>query len=333
MKDTWHETLPVLDKFSQVADPAEYAALPDDWIIGISDVVNSTAAIAAGRYKAVNLAGAGTISAVSNSLNGDLHLFTFGGDGARFVVSSAQIQCTANALSRAAIWAERDLGLDLRVGSISVAEVRAAGFDVRAAFWQASNHVRYAMFTGSGLEWAETQLKSGSIYLNPTSNGEEPNLTGLSCQWGSVPTQQGTILSLIVKPSSGGSQANFARIVSRTIALLEETSSLSPVPRKGPDVRWPSSSITLQSRIAHENRPIWLRRFHVLATAALSWRIFKLGLRVGRFDPARYRKEIALNTDFRKFDDALMMTVDCSTYVVESLRAILDEASAAGTIR
>ena len=256
MKDTWHKTLPVLDQFSQVADPAEFATLPDDWFIGISDVVDSTAAIAAGRYKSVNLAGAGTISAVSNALKGDLHLFTFGGDGAHFVVSSAQIQCTEDALSRAAKWAERDLGLCLRVGTISVSEVRAAGFDVRTAFWQASNHVRYAMFTGGGLEWAETQLKSGSICLNPASNGEEPNLTGLSCQWGSVQTQQGNILSLIVKPSSGGSQAKFARTVSRAIALLEETSSLNPVPRNGPDVRWPSSSIALQSRVAHEKRPV-----------------------------------------------------------------------------
>jgi hypothetical protein len=86
MTDHWHETLPVLDDFSQIIDPSQYVPLPGDWCIGIADVVNSTDAIKAGHYKAVNLAGAGTISAVANELERDLNLFIFGGDGARFAV-------------------------------------------------------------------------------------------------------------------------------------------------------------------------------------------------------------------------------------------------------
>lgn len=31
-----------------------------------------------------------------------------------------------------------------------VAEARASGYDVRVAFWQVSDHLRYAMFTGGG---------------------------------------------------------------------------------------------------------------------------------------------------------------------------------------
>jgi hypothetical protein len=61
-----------------------YAALPDDWYIGVSDVVDSIGAIEAVRYRAVNLAGAASISAVANALGGELPLFVFGGDGARF---------------------------------------------------------------------------------------------------------------------------------------------------------------------------------------------------------------------------------------------------------
>ena len=61
MTANWHETLPVLDDFSQIIDPSQYVPLPGDWCIGLADVVTSTAAIKAGHYKAVNLAGAGTI--------------------------------------------------------------------------------------------------------------------------------------------------------------------------------------------------------------------------------------------------------------------------------
>lgn len=333
MKDRRYSAFPVLEQFQQVAEVSNYVALPDDWQIGVSDVVDSTAAIAAGRYKAVNLAGAGTISAVSNALNGGLRLFIFGGDGARFVVPPDQAQLAGEALSRVAMWARRDLDLDLRVGMVSVADVRAAGFDVRAAFWQASDHVRYAMFTGGGLEWAETQLKAGAIGRQRADPDDEPDLTGLSCQWGAVQPRQGTILSLIVKCAPGASQDRFSQVVAQTVALLEASANLNPVPDNGPNVRWPSGSIGLQSRIAHDNKPLWWRRLVIVASAAFMWVVFKLGIRLAGFEPTRYRREIALNTDFRKFDDALMMTVDCPPELVERLRVLLDAETARGTIR
>lgn len=322
-----------MGSFSEVADPSRYVHLPNDWLIGISDVVGSTAAIEAGRYKAVNLAGVATISALANALDGNLPLFTFGGDGAHFALSSSQAPVAADALSRVSSWAERDLGLRLRVGLMSVADVRAAGSDVCVAFWQASDHVRYAMFTGGGLEWAEAQLKSGAIGLPTTSDDGEPDLTGLSCQWAPIQAKQGSIMSLIVKRARDTSQARFAETTSGVIAILEATHSLNPVPAKGPNVRWPSGAIALQSRIAHNGRPIWWRRLSVLTTAALAWSIFKLGHRVGRFDPERYRREIATNTDFRKFDDGLMMTIDCSHETVARLRDLLDEAASEGVLR
>ncbi|NKF33229.1 DUF3095 domain-containing protein, partial [Pseudomonas sp. BGM005] len=41
------------DEFSLVLDPDAYEPLPDDWLIGITDVVSSTAAIRSGRYEDV----------------------------------------------------------------------------------------------------------------------------------------------------------------------------------------------------------------------------------------------------------------------------------------
>ena len=50
-------------------------------------------------------------------------------------------------------------------------------------------------------------------------------------------------------------------------------------------------------------------------------------MKVGRFDAAVYKNDVAQNTDFRKFDDGLKLTVDVS----ESLRLRIEErlASAA----
>ena len=333
MVQSWHERLCVLEEFSQVTDASQYIALSDDWWIGLSDVVNSTAAIEAGRYRAVNLAGAGTISAVSNELNGDLHLFSFGGDGARFAVPATYAQRVSNALPRAAAWVRRDLDLELRVAMIRVADIRAAGFDVKAAFWKASNHIAYAMFMGGGLEWAEGQLKSGAISLAISDTKQEPDLTGLSCQWAPLQAKNGKIVSLIVRPATAEQQAGFALIVSQVIALLDQYSNLNPMPPDGPNVRWPATAIALQSRILRKGRPLWLRRLNVAAIAVFVWLIFKVGIRIAGFDPARYRREMAVNTDFRKFDGALMMTIDCAPDLAQRLSDLLDVAAANGTVK
>jgi hypothetical protein len=333
LREEWLERVPRLSHFAQAADPSAYAPLPDDWYIGVSDVVDSSSAIDAGRYRAVNLAGAGTISAVANALGGALELFAFGGDGARFAVSAADAPTAADALSRIAKWAQRDLNLDLRVGMTSVADAREAGFDARAAFWQASENVRYAMFSGGGMEWAEAQLKNGAIGLPLAAEKDEPDLTGLSCQWGPIQSKQGKIVSLIVKRAPGASEARFREVVSEVVTTLGESASISPVPASGPEVRWPTNAIRLQSRVALKGRPTWLRHLHVLLNTGLIWIVFKLGMNLGRFNADRYRREIAVNTDYRKFDDALMMTVDCSPEVAKRLSAILDAAANEGAVR
>ncbi len=284
MGEGWLKSVPVLDHFAQVADPSRFAPLPDDWVIGISDVVDSTSAIATGRYKAVNLAGAGTISAVANALDGKLCLFVFGGDGARVAVPPEQAPVAADALCRVAKWADRELNLQLRVGITTVAEIRVAGFDARAAFWQASEHVRYAMFTGGGLEWAEAQLKRGDIGLAPSAAADEPDLTGLSCQWGPIRPRHGMILSLIVKQAPNASAERFSEIAARVIAVIEEAADMNPVSMAGPDVRWPAAAMDLQTRVARKGLPRWRRALHVLATATLAWLLFRFGIRIGRFN-------------------------------------------------
>ncbi len=76
--------------FSTLMEPAHYAPLPDDWSVGIADVIQSTKAIEAKRYKAVNMAGAAVIAAVTNALGEREFPFVFGGDGASFAVAPAR---------------------------------------------------------------------------------------------------------------------------------------------------------------------------------------------------------------------------------------------------
>ena len=88
----FYDGVPVFDRFADIADPSRYQPLPDDWVLGLADVVQSTQAIADNRYKAVNMAGAAVIAAVANALGNRDFPFVFGGDGASFAVPPADRQ-------------------------------------------------------------------------------------------------------------------------------------------------------------------------------------------------------------------------------------------------
>ena len=105
--DTFYGRIPVFRGFSSLMDPALYSALPDDWSIGVADIVESTKAIAEARYKAVNMAGASVIAAVANALEGREFPFVFGGDGASFAVSPDDLERTREAMAATAIWSRK----------------------------------------------------------------------------------------------------------------------------------------------------------------------------------------------------------------------------------
>ena len=100
--DIFYESLPILRDFGQVMDPSLFAPLPDGWMVGVADVMQSTKAIAQNRYKAVNMAGAAVIVAITNALGDRDFPFVFGGDGASFAVPPEAAAAARQALAETA---------------------------------------------------------------------------------------------------------------------------------------------------------------------------------------------------------------------------------------
>ena len=96
-------------------------------MLGLSDIVRSTAAIEAGRYKAVNTAAAAVIAAVANALGDEDFPFVFGGDGASIALPPDDAGLGRAALAAAAAWVRDDLDLEMRIAAVPVEAVRAAG--------------------------------------------------------------------------------------------------------------------------------------------------------------------------------------------------------------
>src|ERR1700720_3814258 len=233
--DSFYGSIPVFRGFASLMDPALYSPLPDDWSIGVADIVESTRAIGEARYKAVNMAGAAVIAAVTNALAGREFPFVFGGDGASFAVSPDDLAHARAALAATEAWVRDDLDLAMRVALVPVAAVRAQGLDVRVARFGPSPNLSYAMFSGGGLGWAEAAMKRGEFSVPKASPGTQPDLSGLSCRVEGIPSVRGLILSVLVLPARGAEPAAFRKAIEDIIALVERSpDSGRPVPSRGP---------------------------------------------------------------------------------------------------
>ncbi|UVF18750.1 DUF3095 domain-containing protein [Microvirga terrae] len=326
----FYARLPVFDHFSQLTDPGLYMPVPDDWVLGLSDIVRSTAAIAAGRYKEVNTAAASVIAAVSNTLGTSEFPFVFGGDGASFALPASQSGPAREALAAAAAWVRDVFGFELRIAMVPVAEIRAKGHDVRIARFAASPDVSYAMFSGGGLAYAERRMKDGAFAVPPAPPGTLPDLTGLTCRFDEITPQRGVILSLILLPETAAGPDAFNALVGQVLSLAEGQEAGRPLPANGPALTTPFRGFGIEAKTVSRDGAGLLTLGKLAVRRLISFVVLRFGLKVGRFDPARYRRQLVENTDFRKFDDGLRMTLDCTPALADRIEALLTEARRAG---
>src|SRR6185503_11264421 len=98
MSEAFFAALPEVRAFEEVAEPRHYADAPASWLVVLTDVRGSTAAIEAGRYRDVNAVGVASIIALRNAMP-DLELpYVFGGDGATVLVPASRAEAAAAAL-------------------------------------------------------------------------------------------------------------------------------------------------------------------------------------------------------------------------------------------
>jgi hypothetical protein len=326
--DRFYQALVPFNSFDDVMRRDRYHPLPGDWIIAVTDVSHSTEAIEQGRYREVNTAGAAVLAAVSNALPDLQFPFTFGGDGASFAAPGTYSSIIKDTLTKTAAWAEDALGLTLRTAVIPIADIRAQHLDVLVARFAPSSNVTYAMFAGGGLAWAERKLKQGSYTLPRAPMGVTADLTGLSCQFAPIRTKHGVILSLIVVPRDD--PISFVELIQEILRTLRsDDPGLHPLPAEGPLPAWTGNHLGHAITTVSRKRPfsVWA----VTCLRAILVRVSTLlRIPIGGFHEARFRRELVENTDFRKFDDGLRMTVDCSPELADVIDARLEEAQRRG---
>lgn len=333
--DRFYADVPVFADFERVTDTSNYRPLPEGWFLAVADIVGSTKAIGAGRYKDVNMAGASVISAVLNAVDRGDYPYVFGGDGAVVALPQEFETAARAALAATQRWVDEELDLALRIAIVPLADIRKEGLDVRVARHAASENVAYAMFAGGGASWAERQMKNGLYGIEPAPSGARPDLTGLSCRWNPIKAHNGEIVSIIAIPAEDGRPSpEFRKLVTEVIALAaEQGRGGHPVPSGGPEFSFSFKGFDREARaLAAPGKRLWTKLF-ILFQSIMIVLLHTFGLKLGRFDARRYTEEVSGNSDFRKFDDGLKMTIDVDASHLARIEALLEEGEAKGVAR
>lgn len=307
---------------------ASYTPLPDDWAVFIADVEQSTPAISAGRYKEVNALGVACIVAVCNACGEDRIPYSFGGDGAAFVVPPSLQAVVGSALLGLSVRSAPALSLHLRVGCVPVRTLRALGSDLRVARRRLSAGFDMALFSGGGLSLADALVKAEpQRYAVPQTPRQAPSIQGLECRWNDVPSRRGRILTLLVRVRHND-LSPLQGLIQQIEALIPQA---NPVRRDNLPLSWPPRHLGTELRLKHPQS--WLRALSHAGLWALTG-LFSRVLRRQAADDAtaagRYVAGLLDNTDHLKLDDVFRAVLDVTEQEAHALEASLQALQAAG---
>ncbi len=328
----FYSRLPTTRDFSRFADVRTHTPLPDNWIVIVTDIEASRSAINSGRYKTVNLVGASPIAAFKNQLKDEEFPFVFGGDGASLAIPGHHLESASRILSLLRRWASETFDLNLRAGLMFVADLRQSGCEVRTARYAASSSVSYAAFSGGGVRRLEDLVKSGDVSVHLSEPKARPDLTGLSCRWSNLKSRRGRIVSLVIEPATDVSDRQFLQITQSLLSRIDESGNNNRViSEEGPQVQYPPPGMSIEARATGGS--FWLLRYLALsAQNLLAWILFRTGWSLESFDPRHYARQTGFNTDSRKYEDGLKMTIDCDAETLEWMKQHLEAAKDQGLI-
>jgi hypothetical protein len=336
----FYRQLAVCRSFDVVGDPAAFTPLPDDWVVIIGDIRDSTPAIAAGRYKDVNMVGAACIVAALNAAPECDLPYVFGGDGATLAVPSSAVAAVRTALLKTRALAAQSFDMDLRVGLVPLAELRARGADVAVARLEISPGNHLALFSGVGVELADRLIKAdtdGAMGFSITADAEpDPDLEGLSCRWEPLGAERGHMVNLLIRARAADT-VNAAALYHAVVDDLAEILRADPLAGRPVRVgnlrfRWPPRSLGTEAALTRGGRPRWRRYLEIWFESLIQLFLERFDRSAGGYNAPVYRAELRANTDFRRFDGMLRMVVDCTDGELAGLRAMLARRHAGGEL-
>ncbi|MDZ4794439.1 MAG: DUF3095 domain-containing protein [Bacteroidota bacterium] len=212
-----------------------FVKVPANWHVLITDVRQSTAAVANGLHETVNLIATGSIVAVLNiAYRENLTVpFFFGGDGATFIVPPFILDAVMKALVLHQQNTMQNFNLQLRVGHVPVEAIYSNGHQLQISKLRASATFSIPVLIGNGLSYAEKVIKGEDYLLTSPLLGEEIlDLSGMQCRWDKIkpPQNNDEVVSLLVIAPDGVQQTEaFKKVIEQLDKIYGTPEKRTPI--------------------------------------------------------------------------------------------------------
>lgn len=338
-EQTFYDGLPVLDEFSDAATAGHYRPVPDDWVVAVGDVRDSTGAIEAGQYKDVNMVGASVIAAVLNAVECRSVPYVFGGDGATLCVPGSYAEVVGYALGGVRRMASEEFGLRLDVGLVPVDTLVQRGHTIMVARYRLSEVIEQAVFMGSGLYAAEEWVKGDpeGTYGIPKSVDGPADFSGLQCRWDHVPSHREEIVALLVR-AAGTSLQDHARIYQNVIGTLHDIyggRERRPVLHGQLHMTFSPDRLSPEQKVQTHGKG-WVNRLlywpKLWLQSALGTVLMATDWSTSATQWGNYRADVEAHTDYQKMDGTLRQVVAGTRKQREQFEAYLQEQYELGTL-
>jgi hypothetical protein len=331
--EDFYANLPRLCHFAEVTNRDNFVPVPTDWYIVITDIVNSTSAILAGRYKAVNLIGATTIVSVLNiaTAHGIDIPFIFGGDGATLLIPPRLLTSVQEALLSLQELCQTEFSLKLRTGIMPVSEV-IKEHDLRIAKLQISVNYDQALLRGGGVTHATNLIKQehSPYQLQGSAPRSCLDLSGLECRWQDIPSPHQEVLTLIVSAhTQHPDQADgiYCGVISQITRIYGEDHQHCPVTLANLNLSFDDRQLSYETQVRCPSAHWWDRLLYLLKIKLenfLGWLLMSTKAKIKDMDWGQYKQIVTESTDYKKFDDALRLVISGSEIQRQELLQYLE---------
>lgn len=337
MKDhnlNFYKKLPAVDNFFDASNLQKYHALPDDWHVAITDIVNSTSAIEQGHHETVNMLGAAPIVGILNMTDRHRIPYTFSGDGSVFCIPTAWVAKAKQVLETSQYIGREEYGLDLRAAVFPVTYLRQQGHDIRIAKYQASPVYEQAIFYGGGIRYAETILKNQGhekYRIQASGNITSVDFSGLECRWQKVKQQEDKeVITLLVQhnPEENLPDKVYASVLKKIQNIYGFEDKVNPIDTSQLSMNLSFKELRGEAKFRTSGLG-WSKYLGYMLKLHLQTIIGKVLMRLGykteHTDWSRYKRDLAQNSDYRKFDDMLRLVISGSSQQREELIEFLEQ--------
>lgn len=332
--DNFYAELPTLEEFSNITYIENFQKVPDDWLVIITDIVGSTKAIQAGRYKDVNLLGACSIIVILNLVDKLEIPFVFGGDGASMLIPSKFAFEAEQALSAVEKMARDEFNLEMRTGIVPMSEISPV-YDILISKLRISENYSQAILRGGGISYATDLIKNVATRDLYSPKNNHPNaiadFSGLECRWRDIPSRHEEILSLIVMvtaPSQSQIDSSYREVIKQIERIYGGDADCHPVTCSNLQLAFRAKSLSSESRV-FANSDSWLKQhlyiWKLRCINLLGVILMKFNLKIDGFNWGDYKQIVTESTDFKKFDDVLRMVISGTSKQRDRLIDALDK--------